>query len=80
MQREERGEMESLVNIRMGEGSAEMAEEKERGAIGAVGGVAFCDCGAFGRDGLCVSGVGGVSGAWREGTFGYGTFGELFGL
>src|SRR6267142_1310421 len=37
MRREERGEMESLVNIRVGEGSAEMAEEKERGLLARLG-------------------------------------------
>src|SRR5258708_39971671 len=37
MRREERGEMESLVNIRMGEGWGEMAEEKERGLLARLG-------------------------------------------
>src|SRR5258708_39645280 len=37
MRREEGSKMGSLVNIRMGEGSAEMAEEKERGLLARLG-------------------------------------------
>jgi len=53
MRREERGEMREFGEYTDGgKGSARDGRGEGTRAFGAVGGVAFCDCGTFGRDGL----------------------------